>query len=156
MKKKIVWAWIGGTAAVLALGSAGAVAVALDPFLLPGSHEVEVYALDDDVTQEVSEAPGGLGGALGMCDADSYYAEDGTRKLCLVLSGPLGTVQARQDAGTITVDAAGTASLKSMAGLETGATHPTTTLVLMAGKPVALLPVPGPAAAGQVSARELT
>ena len=71
-----------------------------------------------------------------MCDADSYYAEDGDRKLCLVLSGPIGTVRAGRSGGRVTVDADQVAKLKRLAGND-----PAATLVLMSDRPAALVPV---------------
>ena len=117
-----------------ALGATAAFLVVRDPLLLPGDHEVEVYALDDQISTEVAEPPGFLGRALGMCDADTYYAKDGDRNLCLVLDGPRGKVRASRADGKVTVAAAEVPGLKGMA-------QDATTLVLMSGGPAALIPV---------------
>ena len=119
---------------VVALGATTAFLLVRDPLLLPGDHEVKVYALDDQISTEVAEPPGLLGRALGMCDADTYYAKDGDRKLCLVLDGPRGKVRASHKDGKVTVAAAEVPKLKGMA-------QDATTLVLMSGGPAALIPV---------------
>ncbi|GAA2656593.1 hypothetical protein [Paractinoplanes durhamensis] len=135
MAKKRGWPWVVGAVVVLALSAAGALAVVRDPLLLPGDHEVAVYGLDEQVTTEVDQRPGLLGRALGMCDADSYYVEHDGKKMCLVLNGPLGDVHAHRKNGTVTVSASDVSKLKGV-DLQ-GAT----TLVLMAGKPAALVPI---------------
>jgi hypothetical protein len=141
MAKKRRWPWVAGLVVVVALGAGAAFLVVRDPLTLPGDHEVEVYAVDDQISSTVAEPPGFLGRALGMCDADTYYAEDGDRKLCLVLSGPLGKVRASRGDGKVTVAADQVPALKSMATQDTGSPEPTTTLVLMSGGPAALIPV---------------
>lgn len=141
MAKKRRWPWVAGAVVLVALGATAALAVVRDPLLLPGDHDVTVYAVNDDITTEVTEAPGLLGRVLGRCDADSYYAEQGDRKLCLVLNGPLGDVRASRADGTVTVAASEVARLKEMAAQDTGAPKATTTLVLMSGKPAALIAV---------------
>ena len=141
MAKRRKWPWVAGLVVLVALGAAAAVLVVRDPLRLPGDHEVDVYAMDDAVSQEVTEPPGFLGRALGMCDADTYYAKDGDRNLCLVLNGPLGQVRATRDGGQVKVAADQVPKLKSMATQDTGTPQPTTTLVLMSGGPAALIPV---------------
>ena len=118
----------------LALVAAGAAYVLVDPLQLPGTHEVEVYALDDELSQQVDEAPGPVGRTLGMCDGDTYYAEDGDRKLCLVLSGPIGTVRAERSGGRVTVAAGEVTKLRGLAGND-----PAATLVLLSDRPAALV-----------------
>jgi hypothetical protein len=149
-RKKFTWA--AGIFVVVALGATVSILVARDPLLLPGAHEVEVYGLDDQISGETDQAPGVVGKAIGMCDADTYYAEDGDRRLCLVLNGPLGTVRATRKDGQVTVDGADAARLKAMAVKEDG----TTTLVLMGGKPAALIPVATLTDGRSVSVRALT
>ncbi|GIM88711.1 hypothetical protein Ato02nite_005040 [Paractinoplanes toevensis] len=127
--------------AVVALGAAATLLVVRDPLLLPGKHEVTVYGLNDDISTEVDEAPGLLGRVLGMCDADSYYAEQDGRKRCLVLNGPLGDIEVSRKDGKVVIAAAEVTKLRSMATQDTGSPSPTTTLVLMSGKPAALVPV---------------
>jgi hypothetical protein len=141
MAKKRRWPWVVGAIVAVALGATAALAVVRDPLLLPGDHEVTVYALNDDISTELDQAPGLVGRVLGMCDADSYYAEQGGRNRCLVLNGPLGAVRASRTDGTVTVAAGDVAKLRSMAAQDTGAPQSTTTLVLMSGKPVALIAV---------------
>ncbi|MCM4079166.1 hypothetical protein [Paractinoplanes hotanensis] len=129
-------AWAGG---ILVLGAAVTFFLVRDPLSRPGSHQVEVYALDDAISGETQDPPGFLGRALGMCDADTYYAEDGDKKLCLVLNGPLGTVEASRKNGRVTVAAADVPKLRQLAAEDTQ----TTTLVLMTDGPAALIPVAG-------------
>ncbi|WP_213004685.1 hypothetical protein [Paractinoplanes toevensis] len=138
MAKKRRWPWV---VAVVALGAAATLLVVRDPLLLPGKHEVTVYGLNDDISTEVDEAPGLLGRVLGMCDADSYYAEQDGRKRCLVLNGPLGDIEVSRKDGKVVIAAAEVTKLRSMATQDTGSPSPTTTLVLMSGKPAALVPV---------------
>jgi hypothetical protein len=135
------WLWTGGTVVVLGLIATAGFLVVRDPLLIPGDHSVQVYALNDRISTEVDAAPGMIGRATGMCDADSYYARDGDRKLCLVLNGPLGDTRASRADGTVTVAASEVGKLKQMATKDTGTPGETTTLVLMAGKPAALIPV---------------
>ncbi|MEU4240491.1 hypothetical protein [Actinoplanes sp. NPDC026619] len=141
MAKKRRWPWVAGAVVLVALGATAALAVVRDPLLLPGDHELTVYAVNDGISTEVTKAPGLVGRVIGMCDADTYYAEQGDRKLCLVLNGPLGDVRATRKDGKVTVSAAEVARLRSMAAQDTGTPAPTTTLVLMSGKPAALIPV---------------
>ncbi len=138
------WLLTGG-AVVVAIGliATAGFLVIRDPLLIPGDHHVQVYALNDEISTEVDQAPGVVGRAAGMCDADSYYVHDGDRKLCLVLNGPLGDTRASRADGTVTVAASEVAKLKRMAAKDTGTPAKTTTLVLMAGKPAALIPVTG-------------
>ncbi|MBB4698367.1 hypothetical protein [Paractinoplanes abujensis] len=130
-RRKLVW-----TAAILTAAVAGAgvgTAVWADPLKLPGSHTVEVYAQDDELTGETQRDPG----LFRMCDADTYYAEEGDRKLCIVLSGPLGEVEAQRKDGKVTVAAGDVAGLERIAAANPGAT----TLVLMGSGPSARIPV---------------
>ncbi|WP_433294875.1 hypothetical protein ACQP2F_34265 [Actinoplanes sp. CA-030573] len=131
------WPYVLGGLVVLVVAVAGIIRLVRDPHLLPGDRELEVYAVDDAISTVVDEPPGVVGRALGMCDADTYYARDGDRKLCLVLSGPLGTVRASRGDGKVTVAAGEVPKLKGMAAQD----RSTTTLVLMAGGPAALIPV---------------
>ena len=133
------WPWVA--AAVVVVAAAATIWVVRDPLLLPGEHTVTVYARNDRISTEVNERPGLVGRALGRCDADTHYAEQGDRKLCLVLNGPLGEVRAGRKNGTVTVPATEVARLRAMAAQDTGTPEPTTTLVLMAGGPAALIPV---------------
>ena len=128
-RRKFLWA--GG---VVVLGAAVTLFLVRDPLTLPGSHQVEVYGLDESISGETQETPGFLGRSLGMCDADTYYAQDGDKKLCLVLNGPLGQVPAARKDGKVTVAAADVPRLRQLAGEDT-------TLVLMAGGPAAVIPV---------------
>ncbi|MFI5892902.1 hypothetical protein ACIA5D_22600 [Actinoplanes sp. NPDC051513] len=143
MAKRRRWPWVVGLVVVVALGAGAAFLLVRDPLTLPGDHEVDVYAVNDDISTEVSEPPGLFGRALGMCDADTYYAKDGDRHLCLVLNGPLGTVRASRADGQVKVAGDQVAKLKTMAAQDTGTPKPTTTLVLMSGGPAALIPVAG-------------
>ena len=141
MAKRRRWPWVAGLIVVVALGAAAAFLLVRDPLRLPGKHNVEVYAVNDAISKQVTERPGFFARALGMCDADTYYAEDGDRKLCLVLNGPLGKVPATRKDGQVKVAADQVPKLKSMAAQDTGAAQPTTTLVLMSGGPAALIAV---------------
>jgi hypothetical protein len=142
--------------AVVVLGALAAAGVAAwrHPLALPGRHTVAVYAVDEDVTQELAggAGPGWLGRLVGLCDADSFYVRDGDRRLCLVLSGPLGAVRARADGDRVVVPADQAASLAALAARDTGAPQPARTLALYAGgRPVALVGVAGLAAGRAVS-----
>ena len=141
MAKRRRWPWVAGLIVVVALGAAAAFLLVRDPLRLPGKHNVEVYAVNDAISKQVTERPGFFARALGMCDADTYYAEDGDRKLCLVLNGPLGKVPATRKDGQVKVAADQVPKLKSMATQDTGTPQPTTSLVLMSGGPAALIPV---------------
>jgi len=141
MAKKRRWPWVAGLVVVVALGAVAAFLLVRDPLRLPGKHDVEVYAVNDAISKQVTERPGFFARALGMCDADTYYAEDGDRKLCLVLNGPLGKVPASREDGQVKVAADQVPKLRSMAHQDTGTPQPTTTLVLMSGGPAALVPV---------------
>jgi hypothetical protein len=141
MAKRRKWPWVAGLIVVVALGAGAAVLLVRDPLRLPGEHNIDVYAVDDAVSKQVTEPPGFVGRAMGMCDADTYYAEDGDRKLCLVLNGPLGQVRASRSSGQVTVAADQVAKLRSMATEDTGTPQPTSTLVLMSGGPAALIAV---------------
>jgi hypothetical protein len=141
---------------VVAMGVAAATVAWKDPLLLPGSHRVWVYAVNDGASAEVTKEPGFAGKLLGRCDADTYYVRDGDTRLCLVLTGPLGDVQARRRGGTVIVDADDAASLQSMAALDTGSPDTTTRLVLVAhGTPVAIIPVASIAGEQPVGANAL-
>jgi hypothetical protein len=153
--KRAKWVRAGSLLLVSALVGTVGLILARDPLILPGSHQVEVYGLDDQVTEEVTEPPGLTDRLLGMCDADSFYAEDGGRRLCLVLNGPLGKVRASRHDGRVTVDVDAIAALRKMAGQD-GGSQAVTTLVLMTGKPAALVPVADLAAGRQVSVRALS
>jgi hypothetical protein len=138
-RRKLLWA--GG---IVVLGAAVTLFLVRDPAVArSGSHQVEVYGLNDAISGETQNPPDFFSRALGMCDADTYYAEDGDKKLCLVLNGPLGTVPASRQDGQVTVAAADVAALRRMAAQETGSPDPTTTLVLMDKGPAALIPVAG-------------
>ncbi|MBM2623323.1 hypothetical protein JIG36_48290 [Actinoplanes sp. LDG1-06] len=150
MSKRRKWAWTAGILAAAVAAAAVTTAVVSDPLKLPGSHKVEVYAQDDAISGEAPEEPGFLGRTLGMCDADTYYAQDGDRKLCIVLSGPLGEVEASRKDGRVTVEPAEVAKLKAMTG------PGTTTLVLMGSGPAALIPVAGLAEGQAVNVRALS
>jgi hypothetical protein len=127
---------------VVALGAAAGVVVWRDPLLLPGTHTVSVYGIEDSISQQIDHEPGFLGRALGMCDADTYYVREGDTKMCIVLSGPLGEVHASKSGGLVTVPAADASSLKAMAAQDTGSPDPTTRLALLAGgSPVAIVAV---------------
>jgi hypothetical protein len=126
---------------VVALAGGAAFLLVRDPLTLPGEHEVDVYAVNDGISTVTADPPGFFGRALGMCDADTYYAKDGDRHLCLVLDGPLGKVTASRADGRVTVSKDQVAGLKSMAAQDTGTPEPTTTLALMSGGPAALIPV---------------
>src|SRR4051812_34174991 len=106
MTRRRRWPWVLGVVVVLALGVAAAIAVVRDPLVVPGEHDVDVYAVDDQISTEVTQSPGVVGRAVGMCDADTYYAQDGDRKLCLVLNGPLGQVRASRQDGQVKLSAA--------------------------------------------------
>ena len=143
MAKRRRWPWVVALVVVVALAGGAAFLLVRDPLTLPGDHEVDVYAVNDGISTEAAEPPGFLGRALGMCDADTYYAKDGDRHLCLVLNGPLGTVRASRADGQVKVASDQVAKLRTMAAQDTGTPAPTTTLVLMSGGPAALIPVDG-------------
>jgi hypothetical protein len=127
---------------VVALGAAAGVVAWREPLLLPGTHTVSVYGIDDSISQQVDHEPGFLGRILGMCDADTYYVRDGVTKMCIVLIGPLGEVHASRSSGRVTVPAADASSLKAMAAQDTGSPDPTTRLALSSGgRPVAIVVV---------------
>jgi hypothetical protein len=151
MAKRRRWPWVVAVVVVVAVAAGAAFLLVRDPLTLPGDHEVDVYAVNDDISTEVSDPPNLLGRALGMCDADTYYAKDGDRHLCLVLNGPLGKVRASRSQGQVEVASDQVAKLRTMAAQDTGTPEPTTTLVLMSGGPAALIPVTGLAADGAVS-----
>lgn len=130
-RRKLVW-----TAGILAAAVASAgvgTAVWADPLKLPGSHTIEVYAQEDALSGETQKDPG----LFRMCDADTYYAEQGDRKLCIVVSGPIGEVKAQRKDGKVTVAAEDVAALKRMVPEGADAT----TLVLMGSGPSALIPI---------------
>ena len=141
--KRRKWPWVAGLAVVVALAAGAAFLLVRDPLRLPGDHEVEVYAVDDEISTEPAEPPGFMGRALGLCDADTYYAKDGDKHRCLVLDGPLGKIRASRDNGRVNVAADQVAKLRTMAAQDTGTPKPTTTLVLMSGGRAALIPVAG-------------
>jgi hypothetical protein len=127
---------------VVVLGAAGGVVAWRYPLLLPGDHRVAVYAVSDNLSGPADREPGPLGRLLGMCDGDSFYVRAGGRAWCLVLSGPLGSVQGRRTGATVTVPASDAAALRAMAAQDTGAPDPTTRLVLRRfGRPVAMVAV---------------
>ncbi|HEX5204689.1 MAG TPA: hypothetical protein VFW27_32595 [Actinoplanes sp.] len=128
---------------VVALAGGAAFLRVRDPLAFPGDHEVDVYAVNDGISTQVNEPPNLFGRLLGRCDADTHYATDGDRHLCLVVNGPLGTVRASRDDGRVKVGKDQVARLKAMAAQDTGTPGPTTTLVLMSGGPAALIPVAG-------------
>jgi hypothetical protein len=141
---------------VVVLGAAAGLVLWRRPLLLPGSHTVEVYAVNDALSGPPDHQPRLLARLLGMCDTDSYYVRDGNTRLCLVLSGPLGEVKARRTGRTVTVAPADAASLKQMATTDTGSPEPTTRLALRAnGRPVAIVAVADIAAGAPVSATAL-
>jgi hypothetical protein len=135
--KRRRWAWAIGSLAVVVAAGAVTFVLLRDPMRIPGPHRVQVYALDEKLSGEVDKPPGWFGRVIGMCDADTHYAEDGDRRLCLVLTGPLGKVDASRRAGRITLGAAAVATLSDLAAKNSAATR----LVLLAGKPAALVPV---------------
>ena len=143
--------------AIVAVAAAAGAALYLvrDPLVLPGHHEVDVYAVNDAISGEVDEPPGRLGRMVGLCDADTRYAEADGRHLCLVLSGPLGTVLAARRDGKITLAADQVDKLRRMADQDTGTPGPTTRLVLMSGKPAAMIPVADLATGSPMSVRAL-
>jgi hypothetical protein len=141
MTKTRRWPWVAGLVVLVALAAGAAFWLVRDPLTLPGDHEMEVYAVDDQISTELDQPPGFFGRVLGMCDADTYYAKDGDRHLCLVLDGPLGKVRASRDNGQIKIAKDQVTALRAMAAQDTGTPRPTTTLVLMSGGPAALVPV---------------
>ncbi|MBU2666783.1 hypothetical protein KOI35_25055 [Actinoplanes bogorensis] len=142
MSKRRKWAWTAGILAAAVAATAVTVLVTNDPLKLPGSHKVEVYGLVEELSGETQKDPG----LFRMCDADTYFAEDGDTKLCLVLDGPLGEVEAARKDGRVTVAAGEVPKLKAMDA---------TTLVLMGGGPAALIPVAGLTDGQPVSVRAL-
>jgi hypothetical protein len=152
-RRSRIWAVV---VLVVALGAAAGAVAWRDPLLLPGTHTVSVYAIQDSISQRIDHEPGFLGRALGMCDADTYYVRDGHTKMCIVLSGPLGEVHARRSAGRVTVPAADAAALKAMAAQDTGSPDPTTRLALRAGgRPVAIVAVADIVDGSEVTANAL-
>jgi hypothetical protein len=137
MSSKRGWFWVAGTVAAASVITVGGCVGVRDPLLIPGSHGVSVYALAQ-APEVVEQGPDPLGRLIGMCDFDSYYAVDGDRKMCLVLGGPLGGVRASRNGGRVTVAASDVDRLRAMA-----AKGQASTLVLMGGKPDALIPVTG-------------
>lgn len=148
MTKRRKLAWTAGILAVAVAGAGVGTAVWADPLKLPGSHTIEVYAQEDELSGETQKDPG----LFRMCDADTYYAEQGDRKLCIVLSGPLGEVKAERKDGKVTVAAGDVAALKRMAAGNSEAT----TLVLMGSGPAALIPVASLAEGQPLSVPALT
>jgi hypothetical protein len=155
MTKKRKWGVAGGVLAVVVLVAAAWIAIARDPLLLPGSHPLDVYAVDDAISGPATRTPGVIGRAIGMCDADAYYVEDGDQRLCLVLSGPLGAIRAKRSNGKVMVSADEAAKLKTMATQDTGSPTKTTRLILMGGTPLALIPVTELTDGTPLSARKL-
>jgi hypothetical protein len=141
MAKKRRWPWVLGAVVLVALAAGATAFVVRDPLLLPGAHDVEVYAVNDDISTEVDDPPGWFGRLLGLCDADTHYAQAGGKHLCLVLNGPLGSVRASRRDGRITLEADATRKLQQLAAQDTGTPKATTRLVLMSGKPAAVIPV---------------
>lgn len=135
------WPWLAGAIAAVAAVAVAAISFVRDPLLLPGRHEIDVYAVNDEISSEVDEPPGWFGRTAGLCDADTRYAEADGRHLCLVLHGPLGTVLAARRDGKITLAADQVDKLRRMAERDTGTPRVTTRLVLTSGKPAALIPV---------------
>jgi len=135
MAKKRRWPWVLGTVVLVALAAGATVFLVRDPLLLPGARDVEVYAVNDDISTEADDAPGWFGRLFGLCDADTHYARAGGKHLCLVLIGPLGKVGASRRDGRITLEAGAVAELQRLAPRDT------TRLVLMSGKPAAVIPV---------------
>ncbi|MCY1142349.1 hypothetical protein OWR29_30500 [Actinoplanes sp. Pm04-4] len=127
-RRKLLWA---GGVAVLALF------LVRVPSTAPASDQVEVYGINDEISGEVQHPPGFLGRLLGMCDADTYYAEAGDKKYCLVLNGPSGTVKVSRRDGTVTVAADDVPRLRRY-GAEDAQW---TTLLLMGDDPVAMIPI---------------
>ena len=85
-------------AGVVTVATAGAYVVAHsgnEP-LPAGSHQVEIYTVDDAISTVVpaAERPGVIGRFIGLCDADTHYIEVDGAGLCVVLNGSLGTVRA--------------------------------------------------------------
>jgi hypothetical protein len=127
---------------VIVLGAVAGVVTWRYPLLLPGDHNVAVYAVDDTVSGPADREPGALGRVLGMCDGDSFYVRAGGSAMCLVLSGPLGEVRARRTGTAVIVPAADAAALRAMAVQDTGTPDPATRLVLRRfGRPVAVVAV---------------
>jgi hypothetical protein len=149
------WPWVAGAIVLVLVVGAGAVAVIRDPLVFPGRHDIDVYAVNDEISSEVDEPPGWFGRTLGLCDADTRYAESDGRHLCLVLSGPLGTVLAARRDGKITLGADQATKLRRMAAQDTGTPRATTRLVLMVGKPAAMIPVTDLATGSPMSVRAL-
>lgn len=86
----------GAGVTMAAAATASVVTHSGDEHLPAGAHGVAVYTVDDVLSTVVPPAdrPGVVGRFVGMCDADTYYVEvDGTG-LCVVLNGPLGSVEA--------------------------------------------------------------
>lgn len=149
-------AWAIVVLLVVVLGAAAAAVVWRWPMLLPGTHTVSVYAVDDGVSGAAVKEPGLLSRLLGFCDADTYYVADGRTRLCLVLNGPLGEVRASRHGGRITVHAADVPTLRTIAHQDTASPVTTTRLALVAHRrPVAIIPVAGLAGTGPIDGNAL-
>ena len=146
---------MAGAIVAVAVAAGAAVYLVRDPLVLPGRHAIDVYAVNDDISGEVDEPPGWFGRAVGLCDADTRYAEVDGRHLCVVLNGPLGTVLAARRDGKITLAGEQVGKLRRMADQDTGTPRATTRLVLMSGKPAAMIPVADLATGSPMSVRAL-
>lgn len=141
---------------VVLLGAAGAIAWWRWPMLLPGSHAVSVYTVDDSLSGPPQSKPGLLGRLMGLCDADTHYVTAGTSRLCLVIGGPFGEVEACRGGGHVTVDAKDTPTLRTVAQQDHGSPETTTRLVLAEhGRPVAIIMVANLASQGPVTGTAL-
>src|ERR1700754_5029955 len=155
MAKRRRWPWVAGAILLVAVAASAAIYAVRDPLVLPGRHDIDVFAVNDDISGEVDKPPGWFGRVAGLCDADTHYAKVDGRHLCLVLNGPLGSVLAARRDGRITLAGDQVLKLSRMAEQDTGAPKTTTRLVLMSGKPAALIPVADLATGSPMSVRAL-
>ena len=108
-----------------------------------GRHPVAVYTVDDEPT-----ASGG-GHVLGICDADNYAAGFNGAEVCVVLNGPLGTVEAEGTRTGLVLDAVAVRKLLRLAYPG----RPTLVVLEYQGAPVAVVPTAALDAGGPVTTR---
>lgn len=121
--------WIALGAAVTAGGRVvGCRLLGRDDFP-PGRHPVAVYTVDELTTS-------GGGHVLGICDADNYAAGLNGGEVCVVLNGPLGTVEAEGTRNGLVLDAVAVQRLVR----DTDSGRPTLVVLEYQGAPVAVVP----------------
>jgi len=125
---------VAAAAGVVTAGTAGVYVVthAGNQPLPAGAHTVEVYTVDDALSTTVPAAdrPGVIGRFIGMCSTDSYYVEVDGAGLCVVLNGPLGTVQATGTGHGVELTAAEAAKTRDIVRRSDADADPSTRVVL--------------------------